>query len=159
MKKPRKLYVPGVLKGKLQGAIRRSRRETIYKMLSKRHDGVVPCFCCTKHVEPKDATLEHIVELSNGGTDAMANLSISHGICNFERSHLETAVNYSAVSGQLNATGIDINADFHTLPSSQVEVLVTLAKENSYRKPKNANGSTARHYFEALHRQYVRERK
>lgn len=49
-----------------------------------------------------------------------------------------------------NAAGISLDADFHTLASSQVDVIVDLAKRAGYRKPKNANGSTGRYYFEAL---------
>lgn len=149
----------GALKAKLQGSVRKGRRETIYKMLARRHDGVVPCFECGLHVTPEEATLEHIVEQSKGGTDEMGNLSISHEICNQERSNPIMAVNYTAVSGQLNTSGIDITADFHTLHSSQVRMLGYLAKTQGYRMPKDANGSLARYYFAALVRQYNRERK
>jgi hypothetical protein len=73
------------LKGRLQAAVRSGRRETIYKMLGKQNDGVVPCFVCGLHVEKKDATLEHKLPVSKGGTDDMDNLSISHEKCNRKR--------------------------------------------------------------------------
>lgn len=42
--------------------------------------------------------------------------------------------------------------DFHTLPSERVECLVELAREVGYRKPKAANGSRARYFYEYLKR-------
>ena len=61
-------------------------------------------------------------------------------------------INLANALTALNSAGIDIDADFHALPSSQVEVLVELAKADGYKKPANANGSTARYYFAALQR-------
>lgn len=46
--------------------------------------------------------------------------------------------------------GIDFNLDFHELSSTHVELLVTLAKKSKYKKPGNANGSTARYFFAHL---------
>lgn len=66
--------------------VRQNRRDTIYKMKLKRNSGKCPCFVCGKHVTLQDATLEHVVERSKGGTDDMSNLDISHGKCNKERS-------------------------------------------------------------------------
>lgn len=65
------------------------RRETLYKFIGKKNNGTVPCFVCGKHVREKNATLEHIVPLSKGGTDDMDNLSISHYNCNQARSNNE----------------------------------------------------------------------
>jgi len=62
-----------------------TRRETIYKFLQKRHQGIVPCYVCGKHVKEGNATLEHIIPLSLGGSDEMDNLSISHYQCNQAR--------------------------------------------------------------------------
>lgn len=45
---------------------------------------------------------------------------------------------------------IDFTADFHTLSSDQVDMLVTWAKLTKYRKPANANGSTGRYFFNHL---------
>lgn len=56
-------------------------------------------------------------------------------------------------------TGIDPTADFHTLTSAQVEKVLALAVEMKYRKPKNANGSRARMFFQAQARAYARSRK
>lgn len=155
MRKQRK--PSGPLKAKLLGAVRKGRRETIYKMLGKQHDGIVPCFECGHHVPEVEATLEHIVEQSEGGTDDMDNLSISHEICNYERSN-GMPVNYSLAEPALNAAGIDLTADFHTLVSRQVNVLSDLAKAQGYRKPNNASGSLARYYFAALARQQRKEK-
>ena len=92
--KPRKLRLSGALKGKLDGAVRKGRRETIYKMLGRQNDGAVPCFCCGKSVALSEATLEHILDRSKGGTDEMDNLSISHEICNHERSNPPMSIRY-----------------------------------------------------------------
>lgn len=49
--------------------------------------------------------------------------------------------------------GFDVKtADFHTLNSWQVSRLTYWATEYKYRKPKNANGSTARCFFYMLQR-------
>lgn len=55
--------------------------------------------------------------------------------------------------------GIDPQANFHTLDNFEVCRLLEAAKAIGYRKPKNANGSTARYYFAAAVRQWRRERK
>lgn len=65
------------------------------------------------------------------------------------------AIDITSTLSAFNAAGIDINADFHTLTSSQVDVLVDLAKTQGYRKPVQANGSTARYYFAAVQRKYT----
>jgi hypothetical protein len=62
--------------------------------------------------------------------------------------------NYSTASSMLNGAGIDIDADFYTLSSSQVETLLELARIQKYRQPKNANGSKARYFFAALQRDF-----
>lgn len=81
----RPIRMSPALRNKLAAGIRKGRRETIYKMLAKRHGGHVPCFVCGAHVPEADATLEHIKPLSKGGTDNMDNLSISHSRCNHMR--------------------------------------------------------------------------
>jgi hypothetical protein len=63
-------------------------------------------------------------------------------------------VDYQNASNALNAAGIDINQDFFTLRSGQIEALLELAKIQSYRRPAYANGSKARYYFHALQRSY-----
>jgi hypothetical protein len=67
--------------------------------------------------------------------------------------------NLGAVMSIFNSAGIDTRADFHTLTSSQVEAILEAAKESGYRKPKNASGSTARYFFQAVARAWARERK
>ena len=48
---------------------------------------------------------------------------------------------------------LDLAADFHTLDSDTVLQLVDTAKAVGYRRPRNANGSTARCFFAYLARQ------
>ena len=48
--------------------------------------------------------------------------------------------------------GLNLTADFHTLDSGTVLQLADVAKAVGYRKPRNANGSTARYFFEYLTR-------
>ena len=67
------------------------------------------------------------------------------------------SVNLEHAMNVFNAEGIDIRANFYTLRASQVGVIVDLAKQSGYRRPKNANGSTGRYYFSALQRAYNRE--
>lgn len=86
-------YVRRMRERIMLGAIRKHRRETIYKMMRKKHCGKVPCFVRSKHVIPSEATLEHILPVSKGGTDDMENLSISHRVCNERRGN-----NYSGSS-------------------------------------------------------------
>lgn len=64
------------------------------------------------------------------------------------------AVHYSSVAEKLIDCGININQDFYTLSNSQVCDLLEMADIQSYRRPKNANGSRARYYFAALQRDY-----
>lgn len=47
---------------------------------------------------------------------------------------------------------LDVNADFYTLNSETVLGLVDVAKAVGYRRPRNANGSTARYFFAYLTR-------
>ena len=43
-----------------------------------------------------------------------------------------------------------IAVDFHTLNTAQVEVLLAEANHCHYRRPKNANGSKGRYWYEYL---------
>lgn len=81
----RRKYIPPLLKGKLEAGKRKSRRDTVYKFIGKKNDGMVPCFVCKRHVKEENATLEHIIPLSKGGSDTVDNLSISHYQCNKAR--------------------------------------------------------------------------
>lgn len=65
--------------------------------------------------------------------------------------------NLQAAMNAFNSAGIDIHADYHTLDSFQSVIIAELARHHGYRKPKNANGSTARYYFAALQRAWNRE--
>lgn len=77
-------------KGRLRQAKLDGRKDTLYKFLGKKNDGIVPCFVCGKHVKYQNATMEHILPLSKGGTDEMDNLSVSHYQCNVSRGNDET---------------------------------------------------------------------
>ena len=48
------------------------------------------------------------------------------------------------------AREIDFSSDFHKLKPDHVSDLTIWAKVTKYRKPKNANGSTARYFFQHL---------
>lgn len=60
-------------------------RDKIYKTVARQLHGKVPCWMCGEHVEPQDATLEHIKPQSEGGSSHLENLAISHGRCNNQR--------------------------------------------------------------------------
>lgn len=64
---------------------------------------------------------------------------------------------YDLIEPHLNRHGIDIHADYHVLPSSQVDVLIKLGRLVYYKQPANANGSYGRCFFEKLQRQYRKE--
>lgn len=59
----------------------------------------------------------------------------------------------ATIKATLSARGIDFSEDFHTLPSSKVDLLVEAAKACGYRKPASASGSTARYFFQHLAKQ------
>jgi 5-methylcytosine-specific restriction endonuclease McrA len=60
-------------------------RDKIYKTVARQLHGVVPCWVCGEPVLSADATLEHIMPLSEGGNSHLENLAISHGLCNNQR--------------------------------------------------------------------------
>ncbi len=60
-------------------------RDKIYKTVARQLHGKMPCWMCGEHVDPQDATLEHIRPLSEGGSSHQENLAISHGRCNHLR--------------------------------------------------------------------------
>jgi len=68
------------------------------------------------------------------------------------------AINLNQVLTELNTHGIDITADFFTLSLCDAGHLNEIAKAQHYRKPKNANGSTARYFFHAVQRLNNRSR-
>lgn len=49
---------------------------------------------------------------------------------------------------------IPFDRDFHALSWEQTSILVTIARTVGYRKPRNANGSTARYFYAYLNKQY-----
>lgn len=48
----------------------------------------------------------------------------------------------------LKDRGVPMGDDFHRLSSSDVEKVLDAAKEYGYKKSRNANGSTARSFYE-----------
>ncbi|GAC1529983.1 MAG: hypothetical protein NVS2B4_08620 [Ramlibacter sp.] len=65
-------------------------RIKIYRTVARQLHGVVPCWVCGEPVAPGDATLEHIMPLSDGGSSHLENLAISHAVCN-RRRHAKTS--------------------------------------------------------------------
>jgi hypothetical protein len=74
------------------------------------------------------------------------------GRSGLERGAMIMPINTAAALQAFQSAGIKLEDNFHALSSSQVCVIVDCAKRDGYRKPKNANGSTARYYFAALRR-------
>jgi len=78
--------------------------------------------------------------------------------------HLETFQEYNRLHSTFNHTTkptramsktvlareIDFSSDYHELNSDNVQCLIKWSKLTNYRKPKNANGSTARYFFHHL---------
>lgn len=52
----------------------------------------------------------------------------------------------------LTLINAELGQDFHTLSAEQVDRILKLADHHRYRKPKNANGSRARYYYQLLQR-------
>jgi len=50
----------------------------------------------------------------------------------------------------LEIAGLNFVDDFYTLSFSDVDILATWAKLTRYKKPRNANGSTARYFYKHL---------
>lgn len=53
--------------------------------------------------------------------------------------------------------GIPEGYDFHELSSSQVDSVLKAAALYGYKKPRNANGSTARYFYAYLNRSFNKE--
>jgi len=81
----RKRKISKYVKRKLDAGVMAGRRETIYKYIALDNEGNCPCFVCDRHVREENATLEHILPHSLGGSDDIENLSISHYQCNQAR--------------------------------------------------------------------------
>lgn len=54
--------------------------------------------------------------------------------------------------GALGASGVALGADYHALSTSQVESLLAWSRHWKYRKPRAADGSTARYFHDMLQR-------
>lgn len=88
MKKKKRIMSLG-LQRQLESGIRKSRRHTLWRMAVK-HQGVVKCYVCGEPITKESyATLEHILPVSKGGTDEIANLALSHEKCNQARGNCE----------------------------------------------------------------------
>ena len=72
-------------------------RVKIYRTVARQLHGEVPCWLCRAHVRPEDASLEHILPLSEGGSSHQDNLAISHGHCNQQRHTKTSAGNSNSV--------------------------------------------------------------
>ena len=59
-------------------------------------------------------------------------------------------MNRQLAHGVLISCGAKVGQDFHTLRASQVEVLLNWADHYHYRKPKNANGSRGRYFYQLV---------
>jgi len=67
-----------------------------------------------------------------------------------ERHAAGDRLNARAVLESINAS---MDQDFHTLSTSQVDKLLVEADRVRYQKPKGANGSRARYFYQRLQRQ------
>lgn len=52
----------------------------------------------------------------------------------------------------LEAANCHVGQDFHTLSSSQVDLILVEADRVRYQKPKSANGSRGRYFYDRLQR-------
>jgi hypothetical protein len=52
----------------------------------------------------------------------------------------------------LASIGASVDQDFHTLRSEQVDELLACARMRRYQKPRGANGSTARYFYQMVQR-------
>ena len=62
--------------------------------------------------------------------------------------------NYFHAWDTASQNGVKFDLDFHQQSLSSQGLLHDLAKDNGYRRPKNANGSLARYFFALLNRRY-----
>lgn len=65
---------------------RRSKSSPICRTLRQR-DGSL-CFYCHQHVLPEEESPEHLLALTHGGPDHIANMVLTHGACNRAAGHL-----------------------------------------------------------------------
>ena len=114
---------------------------------------------CSKHPRPNHSLYECVFEEVHGGAPYPTPQ---------QRRLLEDAVHAARPASNLHAkkkkldhyeakqrlrtAGIDFSRDFHSLPSSQVDLILNMARATGYRKRKDAPGSTARMYFQYLDR-------
>lgn len=62
--------------------------EVLAEIYSKEH-----CYWCGKFTDEKDRTLEHIIELSNGGKHSVSNVTMACKSCNSSRLNKEAKLN------------------------------------------------------------------
>ena len=60
----------------------KSRRAHLYRSLVLQLHGRAPCWICGLHMEPDDATLEHLKPHAQGGTLRYDNVVLTHSHCN-----------------------------------------------------------------------------
>lgn len=52
----------------------------------------------------------------------------------------------------ISSINAHVGQDYHTLSGEQVDAILKEVRRVRYQKPRNANGSTARYYYERLQR-------
>lgn len=84
-RKPRKSHPSAALRGRLATAVLNSRRRTLHKM----QRGI--CHFCGMKVQFEQATVDHLLPQSRGGTDAVDNLAMTCSPCNNAKGNLTEA--------------------------------------------------------------------
>lgn len=56
------------------------------------------------------------------------------------------------------AYDIPVNVDFFTLTSEQVKNVIAIADTYKYKRPKNSQGSKARHFYKELMRHFKEDK-
>jgi 5-methylcytosine-specific restriction endonuclease McrA len=70
----------------------KSRRAHLYHALQLQLHGQAPCWICGLHMEPHEATLEHLKPHAAGGTLRYDNVVLTHSVCNNRRHNAKKAV-------------------------------------------------------------------
>lgn len=74
-------------KAKRSGSKKRRAR---YVETIRQRDGDL-CFFCAEHVSEEDESVEHLVEVTAGGPDVLANMFLAHTVCNNNARNLSAA--------------------------------------------------------------------
>lgn len=84
-------------RGRRKRFIRRGRYAKLRKYARNRRDellaeGMAQCCWCGRTMDPEDATIEHIIPLSEGGDSNIANLALACSPCNGKRARRKDEV-------------------------------------------------------------------